>query len=1794
MRIRSWSATVLCLLATVLFVCAGNTVAHVQADASERVEARLKVAGDADPAQSDLSSQDALLAPRAVLAVTPNAANYVFATSTTASLDDMSAGTTALVGADMDDVASSVTLIGFDFYFLGVRQDRFSVNSNGSLRLGATPISVTAYDPLSQASQSVITAYGADQRTHAGDGKVHYKVTGSAPNRKLSVEWLNMQADFNSGGTADLTYQVHLYETTGQIEFVYGSMNMSANGAADPNSQSPQLGFSSNNTVGTVGTITAAQSGTPAPTFSGASASPANNVYVAGSIPALTSALDGARRTFTLTPSSVVAPGGPLTFTGISATGMTLNWTDSPNEAGYTIYQSTDGGATFNVFGSAAGDATSFPVSNLFAGTNYTWRVSAFNEGSVASIVASQATISATPNMGMGGVWSLPSTWSTGQVPTANDAVTIVSGATVVIDTAAIAYSVTVAGTLQFEQTTARTLTVGTDVTVQSGGVLQSNPAGTQTGHTLSLAGSLTNNGTFDFSTNADTAGAILAFSGPVNATFGGTGATTDIRQITLNKGTTSAPILEIKPTNFTVRGVTTDTVVGGWLVMTNGTLKLSGTFTGSSRVFPSATYTIPVSFGFWLNNPNYVVAGQAGSATLNGVLHVSNGVFNIGTATGNTLGFATGSTVIVDGGSINATGRFGVAAAGNAVNYTQSAGTITVCTIGNPSTTLGSFDLGTSLNSNIAISGGTIVTQLLATAIDYRNQAGSGIAGITGGTLQIGNAGSGAAKLFNLRGVLPNVVVTSTSANHTATMSTTLVNFNNVSLNITIASGATFNIGNVLLLMGGTTLTNNGTLTANGASSNFIWFDIGAGLGPQTYTGTGTTTVPVTAMSIEAAQSVTFTSTNPFITNRVNLFSGTLINSNKITLGTGGATTGVVQIGNTTTPSAAGTFDSAPTFNLGTGGQIVSYLRTNSSRVTGPEINPTRVLTSVAYDDNDPTHTLTIAGGNLTATGALTLSNGRVITGANTLVSGSAGTVTRTAGYVDGNFRKTFTAAASRTFEVGTANGYTPIIVNATAGTFPADVTAAAVQGTAPGVTPVAEVISRYWNIVANGITADVIFSYLDPIDIPGSVTEASLHVLQKGTANPSDYADIGGTINTAANTATVTGLTTFSTFTLGTAEADVGISIDDGVSSVAPGDTIVYQIVASNGGTIGNPAAVINDTFPASLTCSTTCTGSNGGTCTAGPVAGNINDTANLPAGASVTYQATCQVDPSATGSIIDTVTIAGGAVTDNHSANNSASDTDDLTGADISITNTDGVTSAIPGGGVTYSITASNPGPSNATGATVTDMFPASLTCSWTCSGAGGGTCSASGSGNINSSVDLPAGSSVTYIATCAISPSASGTLSNLASLISPVGVPDPDTSNNTATDSDELTAQADLGVTVTDGVATVHPGSSVTYTITASNAGLSSVASANVTDAFPAVLTTCSWTCTGAGGGTCSASGNGNISDVVNLPPAGSVTYIATCMVSSAAASGTLDNAVSVSSATMDTHLSNNNAVDSDAISAAHLTMTFDDDHPYARYGQIRDYLLQISNTGPDTATDINVSETLSSDFFAPAVHWSCFGGDGGASCAASGTGALSDSNVVIPASRSLTWLISVPINTDAPNDTADNAITVSSAFDPDAPHTVTDSDVLVIFRDGFDVDFADGTDSTLSSLQLQSIEQTFGSGQSLIFKLPAAAGTQTVETLVRGHALDGKGFRIERLNLPHVTAVRIVSVGLLGMEEASAWLRASTSSSVMFDLSEVGGTLAILATSDGETSLNLAAGAQPLYQVDATAGAMIAH
>ncbi len=71
------------------------------------------------------------------------------------------------------------------------------------------------------------------------------------------------------------------------------------------------------------------------------------------------------------------------------------------------------------------------------------------------------------------------------------------------------------------------------------------------------------------------------------------------------------------------------------------------------------------------------------------------------------------------------------------------------------------------------------------------------------------------------------------------------------------------------------------------------------------------------------------------------------------------------------------------------------------------------------------------------------------------------------------------------------------------------------------------------------------------------------------------------------------------------------------------------------------------------------------------------------------------------------------------------------------------------ALPGGGITYVITAANSGPGDAPGLTLVDLLPAGIEdVTWVCVPSGEATCVGSGAGDLDETIDLPVDSSVVY--------------------------------------------------------------------------------------------------------------------------------------------------------------------------------------------------------------------------------------------------------------------------------------------------------------------------------------------------------------------------------------------------------------------------------------------------------------
>jgi uncharacterized repeat protein (TIGR01451 family) len=333
--------------------------------------------------------------------------------------------------------------------------------------------------------------------------------------------------------------------------------------------------------------------------------------------------------------------------------------------------------------------------------------------------------------------------------------------------------------------------------------------------------------------------------------------------------------------------------------------------------------------------------------------------------------------------------------------------------------------------------------------------------------------------------------------------------------------------------------------------------------------------------------------------------------------------------------------------------------------------------------------------------------------------------------------------------------------------------------------------------------------------------------------------------------------------------------------------------------------------------------------------------------------------------------------------HTGDGDTGSTGDMASANVSapnlsITKTDNATTVYRGGPVSYTIVVTNTGAYTVAG-NVTDVVPASITSvTWTCVASPGSTCAAlNGSGNnINTSVILEAGDTATYTVSGTVSPAASGSLINQASVaLQSSWLIESNLADNSASDNDTINLNANLGITKTDSLATVNPGANVTYTIVVSNAGPDTATGAVVTDTVPASLSSVTWTCgSPVNGATCgAASGSGNsISTTANLPASSSVTYLVSGTLSNIA-TGTLSNTATVvapASGVTDptdptrTGAGNNSATDTTTINAAsNLAVTKTVNNATPNVGNTVIYTLTVTNNGPSNATNVRLTDAV---------------------------------------------------------------------------------------------------------------------------------------------------------------------------------------------------------------------------------------
>jgi hypothetical protein len=177
---------------------------------------------------------------------------------------DLGTTGTAIAVANADDANSAPQAIGFSFGFNGQTFTQFILNTNGFVKLG-TVAPATAANFLQYAQTATVNgqtvfpggpiagndstmvnvlAPFATDLAAAASGGAEFRVatTGTSPNRVCTIQWKNVHDKPRRASATDTTivgtqyenfsFQVKLYETSGQIDFVYGAATAGAGAEA--------------------------------------------------------------------------------------------------------------------------------------------------------------------------------------------------------------------------------------------------------------------------------------------------------------------------------------------------------------------------------------------------------------------------------------------------------------------------------------------------------------------------------------------------------------------------------------------------------------------------------------------------------------------------------------------------------------------------------------------------------------------------------------------------------------------------------------------------------------------------------------------------------------------------------------------------------------------------------------------------------------------------------------------------------------------------------------------------------------------------------------------------------------------------------------------------------------------------------------------------------------------------------------------------------------------------------------------------------------------------------------------------------------------------------------------------------------------------------------------------------------------------------------------------------------------------------------------------------------------------
>jgi uncharacterized repeat protein (TIGR01451 family) len=448
-----------------------------------------------------------------------------------------------------------------------------------------------------------------------------------------------------------------------------------------------------------------------------------------------------------------------------------------------------------------------------------------------------------------------------------------------------------------------------------------------------------------------------------------------------------------------------------------------------------------------------------------------------------------------------------------------------------------------------------------------------------------------------------------------------------------------------------------------------------------------------------------------------------------------------------------------------------------------------------------------------------------------------------------------------------------------------------------------------------------------------------------------------IGGSLSTSATVASETLDTTASdnnasATTMVLTPADLAIAISDAPDAVAAGGMLTYTITVSNTGPGTSNGISVLDSLPTGVGF-VSASGSGWSCAAADQDVTCVNPTLVPGASATITLVVTA---PTSGGTVSNTASVSA-MTPDGNAANNQATTgTTVNAAADLSLSMVDSPDPVFGSGHLHYAIDVNNLGPNTASGITVSNALPSGNVTFVSASGSGWTCPPPSGQLVTCTRPSLLVGAAPTITITVQ-APSESTTLANSATVTSSSS--DLVSSNNTAVVNTSVLSAADLSVAVVDSPDPVTTTGTLTYTVTATNAGPSHAAAVSVvTDLPPGTAfqsaSGINWACTHVGQQvTCTT-----LQLVTGAAPPIAITVAAPGVDGSITATST------VGSATADPSSANNTASQDTVVNApSDLALVLSASPSPAAAGSTLTYTINVSNLGPRDATNLVVTNRL---------------------------------------------------------------------------------------------------------------------------------------------------------------------------------------------------------------------------------------